>query len=317
MGDNMSDMPVYSAAELRARATTPQGGPPVDPNIHVPDAVKSRSAQITGLYNQTPAPAPGAVTPQDNPPVLHLPAASAAPVSATPPSGRNWENDYKAMEGRFRQANAEVAQLRQDVQNLSQQMQRPPAPPPPPPQPLITEKDVKEYGEEFFDVVGRAARAAMEPVLGQMRQNNIQLHQRQYSQAQEAMYRRLDQECPDWESINGDPQFLAWLRLRDPLSGTIRKALLDRAFADADASRILGAFNGFKETAGQQQAAPPAVQPPQVTLTQFAAPGNPNATVTNPGGDKPIFTTSQINAFWHGVRRGQWAGREAEVLERM
>ena len=195
----------------------------------------------------------------------------------------------------------------------------------------VTDKDVEVYGSELIDLATRAAEDAVSPKLTQLEQENQQLRQRIQQTAQQADRRSVHAALalwrPDWEAINNSPDFVAWLRLPDLYSGRIRHVMLKEAFDSGSASRVLAFFQGFlnenpatgsleqpqpQPGAGTQ---PPPQRQPAVALSTLAAPGRakPASGGSNASpADKPVFTRKQVSDFYTLVRKGAFAGREAE-----
>lgn len=266
----------------------------------------------------TPAPQPG------NPP----------PVPARPEltgDAETWKNRYEAMHGRFREASRQLEQQNdrlEALENMLATMQTAPAPQPqqhPTQTPkFLTPKDEEEMGTEMIDFVRRAAREEVAPLtslqqeiakIKQQLDNTVQTSQ---ISARQRMHNELNAALPNWNEINHDPDFHAWLALQDQFSGVNRKKLLTQAYAQNDTARVLAFFKGFvSETAAQRPAsltegvAPAAEQPGRPTLEDLAAPGRAR-TAASPQApaEKQIIRTSDINAFYAAVRRGAYKGRE-------
>ena len=129
----------------------------------------------------------------------------------------------------------------------------------------------------------------------------------------------LDRDRPDWRELNGNPEFLNWLRLPDPFSGAIRHDMLKAAYAAGNASRVLAFFNGFL---AEEAAVAPAPGDPdtatnqtvaKVPLSNFAAPGRAKSAAGNTApAEKPIFTRAQIADFYAEVAAGKFRGKDAE-----
>ena len=200
--------------------------------------------------------------------------------------------------------------------------------PPPPASTLITPEDKQNYGDDLIDLTRRAAMDAVSPQLNELKQENQRLTQRLTKQSQMGVVQTLDQQIPNWRQINNDPQFKRWLSLPDIYSGVVRKQTLDAAYQAASAPRVLAFFKGFIAdealVAGNatpdptqiEQPAPSAPRQAAVPLERLAAPGRARPAggndAPNVPADKPVFTRSQISAFYDDVRRGVYAGRDAE-----
>jgi len=96
--------------------------------------------------------------------------------------------------------------------------------------------------------------------------------------AKQAYYAALDTAIvdqsnrPDWERINHDPKFAAWLGQDEPLTGIPRKAILLKANQEMNAERVISVFNEFKRSL--QGRAMPSSNATESGLAQQAVPGS-------------------------------------------
>lgn len=320
---------IDSVAALHAAA---YGGPGEAPAAPEPPAPPAPPA---------PPPAPEPPAPPA-PPAAPEPPAPPAPVRAgIPDSGEHgsFEHRYLAMKGRFDQAQRTIGSMQEQMAELGDELGRvnnqllrvntgvPQAKPPT--QPVrqgIRDEDVNTYGNELIDFVQRAARDAVAPDLARVSTEVQHTNQRVARTVNSTMHEALDDAVPEWRDINVNPRFKAWCRLPDVYSGAVRGKLLNAAFQAADAPRVVAFFQGFlsEEQATGQISAPPAEPPaapaeaPRVAavpLETLAAPGRAKpATGGSASGsaEKPVFTRAQISEFYVNVRKGQYAGREAD-----
>jgi cell division protein FtsB len=259
------------------------------------------------------------------------PPAPQQETPPPPPAGdrpRDWERDYRAMEGRFREATRENANLSSRIEqleaNLDQLMRAPPSPAPAP-QRLVTDEEEQEFGTDLLNVVGKRAEEAMSPKLTAMEQALEQLKGTIKSQdetikarARSDFYRDLDRIMPEWRGINRSEEFKEWCGIVDPYARQQRGKLLLDAFNGLDAQGVLNFFKGFiDEAAVTDPRGNPAAPSPsgKVPLDTFAAPGRarPAAVIETPV-EKPIYTHAQIASFYADVRTGKWKGRDADRL---
>ena len=289
-------------------------------------------------------PAPAAAAPPADAPVELQPAPAAAepaPPPAEPPpepdadhdnvTAEEWKHRFLSMQGRFNASQRNVGSLQQQMQELgdelvrtqemvrNQQVERVPDTPAPK---LITPEDEAAYGPELIDLATRAARQAIGPELDSLKNENRDLKQRVIVQAKQEMFGVLDGAVPNWRAINKDQRFISWLRLPDVYSRRVRQSMLNEAYQAADAPTVLAFFKGFlkDETAtGNADLVPqpeprPAPRQAAVPLETLAAPGRARpATGDTPGpADKPVFTRTQIQKFYTDVRKGVYAGRDAD-----
>lgn len=334
---------------------------PVDAAVKIPDAVR-RAAEIADNYYKKPDPPvdgqaappvdpnapthPSPVTPPvgaaagTEPPVAPVapPADGQVTAPVTPPTppaapegGDNWEHKFKSQQGRIAALNQQNRQMQDQLVQMSDQliaaMKKIEAATaaPPPRQKLVTAEDEQTYGSDFIDVARRAAKEELNPEVSALTTQVQELKQTIQKSSRDQLYQTLDSYVPDWKEINRHPVFFRWLALRDPISGAIRKQLLDGAFQAADAARVVAIFQGFlAEDAASRPAAPAAppppaagVQPPArvpaVELAALAAPGRArSAPASGAAVEKPIYSHAQIAQFYRDSAAGAFAGREAE-----
>src|SRR5262245_54315767 len=130
----------------------------------------------------------------------------------------SWEQRARSAQGRLEQALQSNQQLARRVSELEDQMSgkrlkaEPEEPAPYQKQPLIKPDEMNDYGEEFFDVVGRRAREEISPELYQFGERLKRLEGRQEVVTQvidksqkHGVYDMLYDEVPDWKQINHHP----------------------------------------------------------------------------------------------------------------
>lgn len=340
---------------------------PIDPNVKLPPGVLAGLAKAEAAHKAMYNPDPAAPAAPADPaaPVAAQPAPQPAPVAPQVPSvdtlaqygqqpqpqpqpqpdpaagdDGSWEHKFKSEHGRT----SAMARTMQDMQVqmvalgnelvAAQQtiasLQRQPAPQPQQRQPLITDKDRTDFGEDFLNVAARAAQDALLPDVMAARQEAQQTRQELHEMKVGRVYDALAQQVGhNWRDVNRHPRFNAWLALRDPLSGVIRKQLLNGAMQAADAARVVNIFQGFlTEDAAFRPAAPATPQPtpapgqpapgqrqPAVSLETIAAPGRASGAPGSPAATaKPTYTNRDMDRFYDDVRRGKFAGRDAEKM---
>jgi hypothetical protein len=201
--------------------------------------------------------------------------------------------------------------------------------PPPQKQRLLKDEEIRDYGEDMIDVVKRAASEEILPELAQLRQDNAHLREmvegvtgQFVATTQEQMYARITAELPEWQQLNTDPDFIAWLQQSDPFSGQQRHGMLQNAVEQADASRVLAFFKGYLDqtAAVNHQAQPVTGTPqrrPQVQLDSLVAPGRPKSTTgqgAQQSNGKRIWHSGEISQFYADVRKGAYRDRMADRI---
>jgi hypothetical protein len=235
------------------------------------------------------------------------------------------------MKGRWEQASRtlgttqeQLAEMSNEVMRLQgllsgrqQQAQQPALPAD------LTPQEREHYGEEFITVAQKVARAAVQPELETLKQQNQRLLKEAEKNQIRGIHQILDSSLPNWREINRSQQFADWLSLPDFYAGVPKAQMLQRAFAAGDAPRVLRFFQGFvAEATSQASNVPPLPATPRVpnqpaySLAALAAPG-PAKPATGSDGlppQKPTYTNQQIKLFYRDVNRGLYAGREADKV---
>lgn len=288
----------------------------------LPKAIQAQLDEAERLMQETPpepAPAEAVVhTEPPEPPPQPEPqpqAPVATVVSPEPQEGAEyWRQRFQTIEGKYR---AEVPRLTETVHTLQGQLQqllqqRQQTPPPPEPQvaPLITPKDEEAFGADLIDAMRRAARdeskavtRRLETVENYLRQLTpkvervAQVEQSVQENRQVTFYSELAKAVPDWEAINADPRWLAWLAEYDPVAGKPRQQSLDEAAAGFDHPRTVALFNLFKGAA--QPAAPRTQVNPE--LARQVAPSKSSTATPAPTAARQY--TSKDYTYWTDPRR--------------
>lgn len=324
----------------------------VDPDVKIPAAVRAAAARSDEIFNAIKAQTEeGQVTDQSNEPPANpeLNAASMqeppkqdqtdnkpAPAPALAPATQedeSWEHRYKSMKGRFDRSQEQLKHMGEQITNLQNVIASMQASAPVRETPVLTEErfitddDIKDYGPEFLDVVGKKAKQELVPIVKQYEAKIADLEAKLQGvqgvvvqDAQSKMYEMLDTKMPNWRELNYNSEFLDWLKLPDPYSGVIRHEMLKAAYAQSDARRVLAFFNGFlaeEAAVAPGQTTEPDTKTttvPKVPLETLAAPGRAKTAAGSNGtpAEKPIFTRAQIAAFYADVAAGKFRGRDAD-----
>ena len=327
---------VYKAPEP---APTGQTQPATDPQL---------AAQPTAQQNDQPAsvPQPAPQEPTSAPAAVDLQAHQQQHVpSDGDDNSDSWKHKFLSMQGRWQASQRQVGALTELNSQLAAELQQsqaiieragmtraPMQQAPQDHKKLITDQDRETYGDELIDVVHRAAQEAVAPELSALRSENAELKKRVITTAQKDIYAALTKALPSWRQVNASPEFKQWLRLPNVYTGQVRQEMLNAAFQAANTAQVVAIFRDFANevvaTGGTlpqaqiQQALPPASQPAAqepprsaaLNLEALAAPGKARPA----GGDaaqpaeKPTYTRAQIAGFYADVRKGFYAGREAE-----
>lgn len=294
-------------AELNGDKTGDNGEPPKDPE--------------TGEGNQPQEPATTVVDPAPAP-------VSTEPVNQIPEE--KWENKYHTLKGMYDaevpRLHSQVKELNHQVQNLMAEMavakanvpQENKAPS------LITEQDKEAFGPDLIDLIERATEAKVSTfreresqLLSEIKELKGKIGdvtERQVSSDKDRFLAGLGQQVPDWEALNVNQGFLAWLQEVDPVYGIPKQVALTNAYENLDVGRVAAVFNAYKAMVTPAQ---PAKQKVNQELQRQVAPTRSRAT-TEPT-DSPnqrIWTEAEINSFYNDYRRGLIDADEAVRIER-
>lgn len=266
------------------------------------------------------------------------PAAPPAPAQNEPapintgPS--DWEQRYRSLQGMFAKSNDTISQLTQRIDELSrttvaaaQQQQAAPKQVPATSR-LLTDEEVKDYGEEFIDVTKRAAREIYDEKMTLLEARIAELQQHVQKQEttvthvsakaeareEEVFYDTLDRLVPTWETLNVDNNFLTWLNVTDTFTGASRRALLNQAMSAKDVNRVAAFFKAFAETA------PGAPSKPTAPSVDAASLISPASVSTGPAPTQPrrgkYWTQAEIEQIYDDRLRGKITLDQFEALER-
>jgi hypothetical protein len=227
--------------------------------------------------------------------------------------------------------NREVPTLQHKVKDLETQLQEAverlnkaaeaQAKPAEPQKPTADPRDVENFGSDLVEMVQRVAQqllgsaatelqtraASLEQRLAQLEQALKGTTQTVAVTAEQAFFDRLTKLVPEWEAINANQAFLAWLAEVDPILGQPRQSALDAAQQALNADRAAAVFRAF---APAQPPAPKAnpldkqVSPKGTASAAPAAPAQP-----------AVYTQQQVVDFYNAKRRGEFRGREKEAAQ--
>lgn len=299
----------------------------------IQEQVEAADALVAGMNGQTDnpdtdpqPPAPAAQEPEPpTPPVSQEVEPKPAPVPE-----EKWQHKYLTLKGMY---DAEVPRLHAQVRELNQQVQTliaeaaaakaKPAPEPTPSKPLITDKDAEAFGSDLLDLIDRATEqkiagfrdreAQLVSEINELKGKLGNVSERQVMSDKDRFLMALSQQVADWEQMNTDPGFLAWLAEVDPVYGLPRQAALNSAYEAFDAARTANIFRQYKATlapAPQQQTRQELQR--QVAPTRSRASSAPAATADQ----SRVFTQSEIAQFYEEWRRGLIDNDEAVRMER-
>jgi hypothetical protein len=238
----------------------------------LPRQVEAQLRELEALEKQlaegqNPAPADPDSKPAEPPQDQQTQQAEPKPVEPTPTptesvvAEEKWEQKYKTLKGMY---DAEVPRLHADLRDLKAQVDslrkasetKPVEPAKPAAQTkLVTDADVEAFGQDLIEVQRKVAREVASEFRGEldaMRAENEKLREQLTStgtQVSEASFeQRLYRMVPDFEAVNADPKWIAWLNEVDPLLRAPRSSVAQQAFNRGDAEGVAHYVAMFKQT---------------------------------------------------------------------
>ena len=224
--------------------------------------------QIAESQNQAPAD-PEPQSTEDPPAQLSTPeppAEEQKPVETKPEptepaiAEETWQSRYIALKGKYDaevpRLHADVRELKAQVDNLRKASETKPVETKKPTvaEKLVTDADVEAFGSDLIEVQRKVAREVAAEFRGEldtMRAENEKLREQLTStgtQVSEASFeQRLYRMVPDFEAVNVDPKWIAWLNEVDPLLRAPRSSVAQQAFNRGDAEGVAHYVALFKQ----------------------------------------------------------------------
>lgn len=291
-------------AEINGEKTGNQGEPPEEPE--------------TGEGNEPQEPAATVVEPAQ--------PVSQEPVNAVPEE--KWESKYHTLKGMY---DAEVPRLHTQVKELNQQVQqliaevaatKASVPQEPSKPSLITEQDKEAFGPDLIDLIERATESKIstfrqreEQLLEEIKGLKSQLGnvaEKQVVSDKDRFFMGLSQRVPEWEQLNVDAGFLAWLQQVDPVYGVAKQVALSNAYEALDVGRVAAIFETYKSTLPQTKKTKSNQElQRQVAPTRSKASGQDPADAQN----QQIWTDALIQQFYEEARRGFISAEDVVRIE--
>jgi hypothetical protein len=295
-----------------------------------------------------------AATPSD-PPKEPTPSSEATPTPAPAPAPdrTDWKAKYHTLQGMY---NADVPRLQKDLKAASdridalideiaelktKQVTADPAPaaPSPEPEPVSAPAAlVAAIGQEAADALIAAItsqvsgiRSDVDKTLAPVREqvDNAtktaeQLAVERENDRRARFMAKLTERVPDWQEIDNDERWHAYLMERSREARRPRQELIAEAYRDGDLDAVVGFFEAFKEKVGATPPAPPAPSvdptpapdPARVALERQQVPAPSGRSAAPASGPKKIWTQAEIRKFYAEVAKGNYPRDKAVEIER-
>lgn len=299
---------------------------------HLQEQLDQANATLEQINNPQPAPIPEPAPaepqaqvaepePQPEPtPAAPEPQANPEPQAQTQQQPDVWEHKYKTLQGLF---NREVPSLQGKVKDLEARLHdaverlnaAADAKAATPEAPAANPQDVENFGQDLVDMVARVARGSLGDVAKTFEQRLARIEealkgttQQVAMTAEQSFFDRLAKAVPDWEAVNINQGFLAWLSEIDPILGQPRQAALDAAQQSLNAERAIAVFNAFKATLPQAPAKPTS-SPVDKQVSPKGSAASPAPQQNAP----KIWSQQEVVDFYAAKRRGDFRGRDADA----
>jgi len=304
----------------------------------LPRQVEAQLRELEALEKQladeqNPAPAVTEPKPTEPPQDPQPAPTEPTPVEPTPTptepvvAEEKWEQKYKTLKGMY---DAEVPRLHADLRDLKAQMdnlrkaaETKPVEPAKPKtaEKLVTDADVEAFGSDLIEVQRKVAREVAAEFRGEldtMRAENEKLREQLTStgtQVSEASFeQRLYRMVPDFEAVNVDPKWIAWLNEVDPLLRAPRASVAQQAFNRGDAEGVAHYVSLFRQSIS-------SVEPTADKTNELELQIQPNrsATSTPPTSQKgKVYTNADIEKMFRkatdlGIRGQTDAAKKLEA----
>lgn len=253
------------------------------------------------------------------------------------PKPEPWEHRYRTLKGMYDaevpRLHAQVKEMKGEMDSMRELLASLQPSDGASSEAFVSEKDVEEYGEDFFEAVGRKAREiaaaetkALRKEIETLKNQLGGVNKQVQTSVQERMISTLAAQVPDWQAQNVDPGFLGWLDDVDPYSGQPRRMMLNSALENNDTARVVAFFKGYQNE--RTTVSPPAEEAsaatpkrsPKVPLGSLASPGAGRVAEDTTGtrdGTKRTWTKAQIAQFYKDIQLGKYKGSENRQKERM
>lgn len=257
--------------------------------------------------------------------------ASSEPVEDTKPKNTDedpavWKQKYKTLQGMYDKEvpslHSEVKALTKELETLKESLAKKAEEAPKQEQKLVTDEDVQNFGEDLIEVQRKVARevaAEFESKLEALQSENQELRDlvgttdnRISETTFEAKLHRL---VPDFQQLDTDPNWIAWLDEVDPVLRAPRRTIALQAYQSGDAEGVAYYVDMFRSSMAKEE--PAQEKPTDQELERQIQPVR-TAANTNPTSQKGrTYTNSDIQRMFQKAAMLNSSGKleEANKLE--
>jgi hypothetical protein len=264
-----------------------------------------------------PAPVEAAsTTPQAAP--APEPAPEQPATNAQPQPSADLEHKYRTLQGIHRYLEEQNRTKEQQIAQMRAELDALKADPPARPEVSVDPNDAAVFGDDMVDMVKRVAEAMFGASAKKFDERLAAIEQRLEGTsaavsktAEEIFLERLRAAVPDYEAINVDQGFLAWLGEVDPVYGMPRQNALTAAANALDVARVSNVFKAYKAMI----APAPETPKPRAAAKSLESQTAPSTAAPAAAREAtvPVYTTAQVTQFYRDLQSGKYRGREAEA----
>ncbi len=298
-----------------------------------------QAAVIEAQMYGTPAPEGNPVEPMstETPDVPTPEVQQPAPVAS---QSADLEHRFKVLQGKY---NAETPKLHQQVRELSQKLEQAVTAlqskadaPKPKEESLVTEADVEAFGADLVSMARRAAQDEFKKLSKQFVEDMDRRYAPVVEQVkwQEQRIVQSDEEkfwgavhaptaAPDFESVNADPRWFAFLDTRVPGTSFTRRSMAEEALTRLDATALIEQVAEYKRSIGEAPNPAPdmtktTTKAAKPSLSSQVSPSSSRATVpTSPTAGRRWTSAEYQAAMDHRqlkfITREEYDARVAEA----
>ena len=275
---------------------------PTNPEPNEPVVVKvptsSADQTVDGMEPMAPVP-PGAIVPVDEHNKLRMEYNSI--LSRVKIQAEKAKAEKAVYDERFNAMQTQILDLMSQVKNF--QANIPAGQLPPAQLKYVTDQDKEEFGEPIIGLNRKVAQSVVEEVVAPLQQRLAQ-------QEVEIFIERLKNRVRNYDQVNFDPAFIAWLETTpDGNSGMMKIETLNMA---VQARNVAQAAKFFEEWEGLQKGLPAGQKPfnPQSRVAPAKAGQSPAPVAT-----KRTYTSQEYRRIGNDLISGRYKGEEYKTVK--
>jgi hypothetical protein len=222
-----------------------------------------------------------------------------------------WELRYRVLEGKYR---SEVPRLAAEIKALKAAQQAEPAATPAAavdPNAMTPDAVKAQYGDEFANAVDAIAEARTKKLRDELSSRVDGMEAETASRGRSDFMRDLTTLVRNWQVIDQDPGFTAYLDEFDVHTGRQRREFFNEADRNNDAARVASFFSSF--VLGKQPAPTPVVAPVAPNADPLISPDSSRHSEAPPG--KKLWSTGEIRKFYADAKARQFTPAEFSRID--